>query len=130
MTNDFFNNSFKMFTDPGSYNTWMSNMSKFDWESWSKNLNENFSKSFSHMSPEMLEHIQGLAKHNMNFMQQNIIAYLDNVKENMSAANLEEIIANQYKLFKELSLNYTEHAKDMLQNVMNITSGVSSEVLN
>lgn len=129
MTNNFFQESFQMFTDPSAYTNWMQNFSKFDWASWTKSLQDNNTKAFSQFSPEVLEQFQEMTRNNAAYLQKNIVTYLENVKQNMSASSVDEVVANQYKLVKELSVSHTEHLKDNLQNVLQMTTNLSSETL-
>jgi len=129
MTNNFFQESFQMFTDPSAYTNWMQNFSKFDWASWTKSLQDHNTKAFSQFNPEILEQFQEMTRNNAAYMQKNIVTYLENVKKNMTASSMDEVVANQHKLVKELSINHTEHLKDNIQNVVQLTTHVSNEAL-
>lgn len=129
MTNNFFQDSFQMFTDSSAYTNWMQNFSKFDWASWTKSLQDHNTKAFSQFNPEVLEQFQEMTTNNAAYLQKNIVTYLENVKQNMSASSVDEVVANQYKLVKELSVSHTEHLKDNLQNILQLTSNLSSEAL-
>jgi hypothetical protein len=116
MSNNNFSESFQAYTNK---------FTKVDWQEWGGNFHE--------QNTQNIAYLQNFLDNNSQNLRRNTQLLIDTMKNNISAKNLQEAVANQYTLLKDVATNNVENLKEALENasinVINNYSSVTNSLL-
>ena len=111
MSNNNFSEYFQAYTNK---------FTQVDWrQEWGGNFHE--------QNTQNIAHLQNFLDSNSQNLRRNTQLLMDTMKNNISAKNLQEAVANQYTLLKDVTANNVENLKEVLENAsINVINNYSS----
>jgi hypothetical protein len=91
------------------FSKYANKFTQVEWQEWLE--------TFQEQNSQNLAHLQNIVNSNAQNLGKNTQLLLDTMKNNVSASNLEEAMANQYNLLKDVAENNVENFKEVLSNV-------------
>ena len=112
MNNEFFNDMQSL---------WMKNfgMKNFATNDWMENMQEQNVHFCNPACSNMTEHMSNMTKVNAKFAQDSLTLGLENLKSNLSAKDMEQMVYNNQKFMQQVAFNSANYAKQLLAHSAN-----------